>query len=160
MPNFLKDNRGISFLELILVFMIVSLVTSMGFASYRTWQRQILLTNTRAEIESALVRAQQLATAAANNSAWGIRFATSSYTIFPGNFYNENDPDNITVNLEGVEIINSYITFSDGAGGYGSDVVFSKFDGETFNTGTVSMMVVAEPSMTKSITVNSPGQID
>lgn len=156
----LKDNRGISMLEILLVFVIVGLLTSMGFSSYRTWQRKILLLNTRDEVKSALVRAQQLATAAANNTSWGMHLATSSYTVFSGDFYNEVDPNNRTWYLNGAEILNSYNTFADGAGGYTSDVVFSKFDGDTYNTGTVSIIVSSQPSLNKSVIVQSSGQID
>jgi type II secretory pathway pseudopilin PulG len=155
-----KDQRGISMLEVLLVLALVAIISIMGLSSYRTWQKQILLTNTRDEIKSAFVRAQQLATAADNNASWGMHLATSSYTIFPGSFYNESDPDNRTWNLNGIEIFESYITFADGAGGYGSDAVFAKFDGNTYNTGTVNIIVSSQPSMIKSVIVQSSGQID
>lgn len=155
-----KNQKGVTMLEIIIVFMVVALIVSMGFSSYRTWQRKVLLTNTRDEIKSALVRAQQLATAADNNTAWGMHLATSSYTIFPGDFYNELDPNNKTWDLNGIEIVNSYITFADGAGGYSSDVVFSKFDGDTYNTGTVSIIVSAQNDLSKNVIVQSSGQID
>ncbi|MBT4209366.1 MAG: hypothetical protein HOE19_00375 [Candidatus Komeilibacteria bacterium] len=157
---FIKNQRGVSILEVLFILMIVAIVMSMGFSAYRVWQRQVLLTNTRDELKSALVRAQQLATAAADNRAWGMRLATSSYTIFPGNFYNDSDPDNKTWELRDIEIVDSYITFADGAGGYSSDVVFSKFDGDTYNTGTVSIIVSAQAELSKNITVLSSGQID
>jgi len=157
---FIKNQRGVSILEVLFILMIVAIVMSMGFSAYRVWQRQVLLTNTRDELKSALVRAQQLATAAADNRAWGMRLATSSYTIFPGNFYNDSDPDNKTWELRDIEIVDSYITFTDGAGGYSSDVVFSKFDGDTYNTGTISIIVAAQAELSKNITVLSSGQID
>ena len=157
---FIKNQRGVSILEVLFILMIVAIVMSMGFSAYRVWQRQVSLTNARDEIKSALVRAQQLATAAADNRAWGMRLATSSYTIFPGNFYNDSDPDNKTWDLRDIEIVDSYITFTDGAGGYSSDVVFSKFDGDTYNTGTISIIVAAQAELSKNITVLSSGQID
>ena len=155
-----KDKRGLTILEVLLVFMIVSVMASMGFSSYRTWQRQILLINTKDEIKSGLVRTQQLATAAADNSAWGMHLATSSYTIFSGDFFSEINPNNITWNLNGVEIVDSYITFSDGSGGYSPDVVFSKFDGDTYNTGTINIIVTNQPVLGKNIIVRPSGQID
>lgn len=155
-----KDQRGISMFEILLSFLLVAIIAGMGFSSYRTWQQNVLLLNTRDEIKSGLMRAQQLATAAANNTAWGMHLATTSYTIFSGDFYSESDPNNKTWNLNGVEIVNSYSAFADGAGGYTSDVVFSKFDGDTYNTGTVNIIIAAQPTMTKNIIVQSPGQID
>jgi len=160
MLGIIKNQKGISMLEILLVLVILGILSSMGFSSYGTWQKHVLLTNTRDELKSGLVRAQQLATSAANNTSWGMHLATSSYTIFPGSFYNEADPDNKTWELNGVEIVNSYSTFSDGSGGYSSDVVFSKFDGDTYNTGTVSIIVSAQPTLSKSVIVQSSGQID
>ncbi|MFA6466688.1 MAG: prepilin-type N-terminal cleavage/methylation domain-containing protein [Patescibacteria group bacterium] len=156
----IKNQKGLTMLEMLLVFALVAIIFSMSFSSYRTWQRQVLLTNIRDEIKSALVRAQQLATAADNNTAWGMHLATSSYTIFPGDYYDELDPNNKTWVLNGVEIVDSYITFADGAGGYSSDVVFSKFDGDTYNTGTVNIIIPIEAGLSKSVTVQSSGQID
>ena len=156
----IKDQRGISMIEVLMALVIMTLLATMGFSSYRIWQKQISLINTRDEIKSALARAQQLATAASGNTAWGLHLATSTYTVFPGSFYNETDPDNRTWVLNGVEIVESYITFSDGAGGYTSDVVFSKFDGETYNTGTIEIIIANQPSFTKTVEVQSPGQID
>jgi len=147
-------------LEILLVLVIVGFLASMTYGSYSTWQKHVLLTNKRDEIKSALIRVQQLATAASGNTSWGMHLATSSYTIFPGAFYNEIDPNNKTWDLEGVAIVDSYITFNDGAGGYSSDVVFSKFDGDTYNTGTINIIVSAQPGFTKSVVVQSSGQIN
>jgi len=146
--------------EILLTFLLVAIITSMGFSSYRTWQTNILLLNTRDEIKSGLVRSQQLATAAANNTAWGMHLATTSYTIFSGDFYSDSDPNNKTWELNGVEITNAYNAFSDGAGGYASDVVFSKFDGDTYNTGTVNIIIANQPGTVRNIIIQSSGQID
>jgi len=103
----IKDQRGISMIEVLMALVIMTLLATMGFSSYRIWQKQISLINTRDEIKSALARAQQLATAASGNTAWGLHLATSTYTVFPGSFYNETDPDNRTWVLNGVEIVES-----------------------------------------------------
>ena len=147
-------------MELLLVIMITSLIMSMGFGAYKTWKARILLINTRDEIKSTLVRAQQLATAAADGNSWGVHFATSSYTIFPGDTYDQYNVNNKTWNLNDVEIQNSWSTFATGTGSYGPDVVFSKFYGETYNTGTVSIILSGDSSYNKSVEVRSPGQVD
>lgn len=156
----IKNKDGVTMLELLVVIMLVSLIASMGFGTYKIWQRKILLINTHDEIKSALVRAQQLATAASESSDWGLHLATSSYTIFPGSVYDPLNINNKSWNLENVEIQNPETTFSDAGGAYGPDVIFSKFDGEANNTGTVSIILSVDPSYNKSIEVRAPGQID
>jgi len=155
-----KDQRGISMLEIILTIALASLVATMGFSAYRTWNRNILINNTQAEIKSALIRAQQLATAAADSSDWGVHLATSSYTIFPGSSYDDLNVNNKTWILDKVEILNPESTFGDALGVYGPDVVFTKFDGGANNTGTISIILSIEPSLIKSIEVKSSGQVN
>lgn len=157
---FVKNKEGVTMLELLIVIMLVSLIASMGFGSYKIWQRKILLINTHDEIKSALIRAQQLATAASGNNDWGLHLATSSYTIFPGSVYDPSNINNKIWNLENVEIENPETTFSNALGVYGPDVIFSKFEGEANNTGTVSIILSVDPSYNKSIEVRAPGQID
>ena len=157
----LKNNQsGLTIVEILVVLAIFGLILSMSFFSYKSWQRQILVNNTKDEIKSVLIRAQQSATAAASNRAWGVHFETSTYTLFPGDFYNQSDPDNKIWSLHGVEIFESYNAVSDGAGGYGPDVVFDKFHGTTYNTGTVNIIISGNPSFSKDVTIQSSGQID
>lgn len=156
----IKNQRGVTMMELLLVITLATLIMSMGFGSYRTWQRRILLINTRDEIKSSLVRAQQLATAAADGSSWGMHFTASSYTIFPGDTYDQFNVDNKTWNISDVEIQNPNFIFSDALGILGPDVVFSKFDGEAHNTGTVSIIWSSDPSYNKSVEVKRSGQVN
>lgn len=157
---FIKNKEGVTMLELLIVIMLLTIITTMGFGTYKIWQRKISIINVHSEIKSALIRTQQLATAAAESSDWGLHLATSSYTIFPGSVYDPFNVNNKTWNLENVEIQNPGSTFSNGLGAYGPDVVFSKFDGETNNTGTVSIILNIDPSYHKSIEIKSAGQIN
>lgn len=156
----IHDKRGISILEITLTIFLVAIVATMGISSYKTWNQNILVNNTQAEIKSALIRAQQLATAAADSSDWGFHLATSSYTIFPGSSYDELNPSNQTWQLENVQIFNPGSTFGDAFGVYGPDVVFTKFDGEANNTGTVSIILSTGTGNTKNVEVKASGQID
>lgn len=157
---FRKSKGGFTIIELIIVLGLVGLIVSLGTSGYQLWQRNIHLNNVRDEIKSSLFRAQQLATAAAKGDPWGVHLATDSYTIYKGNFYNEVDPDNMTWQLDGVVIIEPYRSFDDGAGSTTADVLFDKFDGQTINTGTISLSPVSDPSLIKTIQVEAPGQIN
>lgn len=147
-------------IELLIVISVTSLIISMGFNGYKTWHKKILLIDTHDTIKSALVRTQQLATAAAGSNSWGMHFTTSSYTIFSGDTYDQSDVNNKTWILNGIEIQNSETIFSDAFGVYGPDVIFSKFDGEANNTGTISIILSIDNSYNKNIEVKSSGQVN
>lgn len=153
------DRRGLTLVEILIVMSIAALAYGMGFAIYRTWNEKVILTNQAEELRSALIRTQQLAMTAAENSNWGLHVATTSYTMFPGSFYDENRVGNQTWFLAGVAILNPDSTFFNGVDGWGPNVVFAKFTGQTINTGTVAMYPVTSPQIIKNVTVQASGQI-
>ncbi len=154
----MKNMEGVTILEVLVTLAIVSIIASLGFFTYTKWQSQVQLLNVRDEMVSAIVRAQQLASAAADTRSWGIHLEEDRYIMFPGSFYNESDPDNVVWNLNGIRIISPTTTFTDGVGGRISDVVFIKFTGQTFNTGTISIVTTVDPIVTKTITIPHSGQ--
>lgn len=155
----MDNQKGITMLEVLMSIVILVILVSISFTGYRSWQRKVQVINNKDELSSALYRAQQLATAAADNTSWGIHLEDTYYVMFPGDFYNTEHPDNRTWFLNGSEILNTSTTFSNGAGGYGADVVFNKFTGQTANTGTVTIISSSDSTLIKTVTVQSSGQI-
>ena len=154
------NKKGISIIEIMITVFIISALTGMGAAVYINWQKQSKLVNTADEIKSVLIRAQQLATAAAKNSDWGVRFEEDKYILFAGSFYNEDDSENLTWNLVGVEIVEPNSIFSDGAGGNIPDVVFKKFEGTTYNTGVIRIRLLGDLGWMRNLEVFASGKID
>jgi type II secretory pathway pseudopilin PulG len=154
------NKKGITFIEIIITISILGALTGMGMASYLGWQRQSKLIDNSDVIKSALVRAQQLATAAASSTDWGIHLETDSYVLFSGSFYDENNADNIRWYLSGVEIYEPSLSFDDGAGARTADVVFDKFTGLTSNAGVINIILISNPSVGREIEVFASGKID
>ena len=98
------------------------------------------------------------AMAAAQSNNWGVHLASDYYVIFPGSFYDENNVDNQRRDLHGVELINLGSGLADGAGGYTSDVVFSKYTGNTANIGTIILAPKSDHNRTKIISIDANGQ--
>lgn len=156
----IKNKGGFSILEVLLVLFLFGIIFAMSAGAYNSWQRQVVLINAKDEIKSALVRAHQLSSAVAKDNTWGIHLETNRYILFKGNYYNEIDPDNVVWDLRGVTILNPEESFADGAGSYGSDVVFAKLTGSTSNYGTISVASLGDVSSIKSIDVQASGQIN
>lgn len=156
----MKNQGGLSIIEVLMVIVVVGIIVGVSFSSYIGWQKEVRLINTKDEIKSVLVRAQQQATSAMSNKSWGVHLATTTYTLFSGDFYDQDNPSNQVWDLQGIEILSASTTFSNGAGGLGSDVIFYKFTGLTVNTGTINLLVSSNPSSTTTINVNASGKID
>jgi Tfp pilus assembly protein FimT len=146
-------------IELVMVIAIVGILTVTGLSGYRTWQQHVLLINATDELKSALNLAQTKAIAAAQSNNWGVHLATSSYIIFPGSFYDENNPDNQSRDLSGIVITNLDVGLIDGAGGFTRDAIFNKYTGNTANTGNLILAPASRPSYTKTISIDANGQI-
>ncbi len=153
------NKKGLMIIEVLVTLGIAAIIFAMGSIGYREWMLKVKLTNDRDEIKSVLLRTQQLATAAAGGTAWGLHLATTSYVMFPGNYYDENNPNNKTWPLNGSEVLAPSLTFADGAGGYIPNVVFAKFTGETYNTGTIRLALPFSTSTVRVIQVAESGQI-
>ena len=132
----------------------------MSIFAYTNWQHQVRLVNAQEEIKSTITKAQQLATAAANNEIWGVHFEVDRYVLFEGSFYDEDDLNNRAWDLRGVHIVDPENSLADGAGGLGPDLIFYKFIGTTANTGTIAIMPNSGDITTRTIVINASGQID
>ncbi len=156
----MPEQKGFTIMELMVTFLIVALLASMSFVSYRSWQREVQVLNAVDELKSGLRLAQSKAIAAAGETNWGVHLAVDTYVIFPGSFYDMNNPANQSKIIIGTEIINLDTAISNGAGGYGPDVVFSKFTGETPNIGVIMLSPKFDHSLIKNIQVTADGQIN
>ena len=156
----MKNKLGFTLVEGLVALFIAVLIYVLSTTAYKNWQKQVQISNSADELRSSLFRAQQLATASADNASWGIHMETDRYVLFSGDFYNVSDPNNKESILQGTQIFSPGSSFADGVGGYGPDVVFAKLTGQTVNTGTVSIITLVQPSNTSTVTINSSGQID
>lgn len=155
-----RQRAGITYIELMIVLLIVAFISAMGFSAYLNWQKDVTLVNAADELKSAIVLAQGQALAAAGNNHWGVHLESDNYTIFPGTFFNQNNPENKTKELRGVQILNPATSLADGVGGFGPNVVFTKYTGQTVNFGQIVLSASSDSSKTKTVTIQNNGQIN
>ena len=160
MYNFRTNRQGITTLEILIVLVILASIFTLSAFAYVKWQRQVGLINNTDELKTTIIHAQQLATATAGNNTWGIHIETDRHVLFKGSFYNESDPDNQIRFLQGAQILDPTGSLSDGAGGYGPDIVFAKFTGETVNIGTITIAALSDLSITRTIDIEASGQVN
>ncbi|MFA6253269.1 MAG: hypothetical protein WCV69_03320 [Patescibacteria group bacterium] len=156
----LKKRSGLTYIELLTVLAIFSLISMLSFSAYSNWQKEVTLVNSTDELKSTISLAQAKAIAAADNKNWGVHLAIDQYVLFSGSFYDEANPDNKIKDLRGVKILNPETSLSDGAGNFGADVVFSKYTGQTTNIGQITVVANSDSTKTKVITIQDNGQIN
>lgn len=155
-----KKRLGLTYIELLTVLAIFSLISMLSFSAYSNWQKEVTLVNSLDELKSTISLAQAKAIAAADNKNWGVHLLVDQYVLFSGSFYDEANPDNKIKDLRGVKILNPEISLSDGAGGYAADLVFSKYTGQTVNVGQITVVANSDATKTKVITIQDNGQIN
>lgn len=155
-----KKRRGLTYVELLVVLGLFALISLLSFSSYTKWQQEVILVNSSDELKSAISLAQAKAISAAANKNWGVHLEADRYVIFSGSFYDDANPDNKIKNLRGVQILNPESSLADGAGGYGADLVFSKYTGQTINIGQITVIANSDPSKNKIIVIQNNGQIN
>ncbi len=155
-----KKRFGLTYIELLVVLGLFSLISLLSFSSYANWQKEVTLVNSADELKSSISLAQAKAIAAAGNKNWGVHLEEGQYVLFSGSFYDIANPDNKIKELRGVKIVNPETSLADGAGGYGSDLVFGKYTGQTANIGQITVAANSDPSKTKVISIQDNGQIN
>ena len=149
-----KKTRGFSILEVILTIVIMSVLVGLAATYYSNSQIRADVNSQAANIIHYLRLAQSNAASGLNNANHGLHFEASSYTIFEGELYNNNDPENVKIDLPSTITINGI-----NLDGGGHDVIFLKATGETDNFGTITLNSAAI-NKTVTIIVNYVGTIN
>jgi len=151
----MKNQKGLSLIEILIVFSIIVLLVSVSILSYRSFERGTELETVSQEILATLKLAQTKTLASEGASPYGLHFETSRYILFKGDSYQTADPLNKTYPLATrLEIYD--INLSDG----GNDIIFKRLTGQSEQSGTVALRIVSEPSRTKTIAIDSSGKIE
>ncbi len=147
--------RGFTFIELIVTVAIFSVAVSAILNSFgQLNQNQVINKNT--ELVATILReARSLTLASRGGNQYGVHLESSQVVLFRGSVYSSSDPDNIYYPLNALGNI-SVITLAGG----GSDVVFDRLTGDTSQSGTIKLSLLADPSSTRTITISGTGLVE
>ncbi len=145
--------RGISIIELVLLFGVIFIILSAVFSGLSNFRRTSLL-NSGGEIAvSILQRARSQTLSSSGASVYGVHAGSDRLTIFKGTTYNPSSPDNRETMLpSGVEV--SAVALNGG----GVDVIFDRLTGATSQYGTVTLRSQWD-SQTRTISILTTGII-
>lgn len=136
---------------------LVGLTTMTILSSQYSTYQSTMLDNLAADMSLQQTRAMVGDAAAAGvNTAYGVYFQTSSYTLFKGNSYAAGNADNVTINL------NPSFTFSS-IGVPGSQVIYASGSGEFANYAAGQDTVVLQntgSTGTRTLRINRYGVLE
>jgi prepilin-type N-terminal cleavage/methylation domain-containing protein len=147
MRHFLLRHGGFSLVEILLSLALLTLIAGIGAPLFVSFQNRNDLDVASLTVVHALRRAQLLARAVSQDSAWGVSIGTSTVTIFQGSSYVAR-----VVASDEISNISPTITKSGIL-----EYVFSQFTGYPQVVGTTTLMSVQNES--RIITINEKGTI-
>lgn len=147
--------RAFTMIELLVVVAIISILTGMTLFGFGGIANNNALTGAHRQVLSALEEARARALASSNDSAHGVHFSATALTLFEGDTYDVSDPSNRVITLSG-RVSVSDITLAGG----GTEIVFLKASGATTQAGTITVSLVSDASVSRTVVVETSGRIE
>lgn len=118
----MKNQKGFTLIEITLVMAILFIL--FGFATFNLvgQQRSVSIQTTADTLISDIYSQQNKAMVGQAGSSYGIYFEINKYTLFQGDIYSQNNPNNFIVNMDpgysmvSVTFTNNTIVFASGSG--------------------------------------------
>ena len=136
----MKKKQAFSLIELILVVIIVLSLGVLSTAFYSRFLNQNSVSNVSDQLVSQLRKAQVYAMSGKQNSSWGVKYSSSTITLFSSS----SSAFDETFNVNNITI-----------GGF-SQVVFAKTTGIPDSTPTIT---ISGGGNTQNVSVNSQGTV-
>ncbi len=139
--------NGFTLIEVLLSIAIISILAGIGIPVYQSLQVRNDLDVAAVTIAQNFRRAQILSQAMEGDTTWGISIQNQSITLFQGASYAGRNQ-----NFDEVFDVPNSIALSGT-----QEVVFAKFSGEPYTTGTVTL--TTNTNETRNITINTKGMV-
>jgi len=150
MKNFYQ--KGITLLEVIIVIAIVGILIAVVSPQFSKMKNSQIIKNASSDIVSSLNKAQSQTRASLNSSPYGVHFQSDKIIIFKGINFSANDANNQNINIVSPAII-SNIALTGGV----TDIYFNRLTGLPSGTGTITVSISSDASLTKIITISATG---
>lgn len=150
-PFAFSNKRGFTLVETLIVLVIITILSTIAVKSYYLLREKQSIQKDADSIVSVIEKAKNLSLNRKNDSSYGVKFSSSTVTVFVGATYTSGN--NISIyNLESNVNISSLLLFPSG-----TEVNFSKITGAPNATGTI---VLSTPSYSRIVTIYGTGIIE
>jgi len=154
----LELNKGVTFIELLVIVGILVILTVISVPTLLFFQREADLNNSTEEIINTLRLAQNKTLASEGASQYGAYFDSTTsphqYTLFKGTDFASRDSSS-----DEIHKLPKVVEFYEINLGGGNEVVFDRVTGETGQPGNVSLRLKTDLTKTKTVYIESSGQV-
>ena len=147
--------KGFSLLEIIIALAILGVIATLVINPFTSFRDHQVLNGAVEEILASLQQARVKTLSSEGGNQYGIHFASNQVVLFAGTTYDPVNPSNQDIGLSSSVTI-SGISLAGGS----SDIVFQKLTGVTNQSGTVTIELNSDPTLVKTVTINSNGISD
>ncbi|MBI4225474.1 MAG: hypothetical protein HY617_04095 [Candidatus Sungbacteria bacterium] len=148
-----SGNTGFTFIEIIIVAGIATLLAGMVLASFINSRNTHDLTTSRESVISFLRTAQARTLAGEDGSVWGVHLEQTQAILFRGSSYASATYTQAFLLPQTVQIAAISLT------GGGADVVFKQLSGETDQDGSFTMQVPGSAALSGSVVIEKTGKV-
>jgi prepilin-type N-terminal cleavage/methylation domain-containing protein len=141
--------RGFSIVELLIVLSILGFLAGISISAYSALSRRETLSSAASALAMAMRDARAQTLASVDASQYGIKVDATAFTFFKGSTFSSSTPGNVTHDLSPqVRVSSSISTF-----------VFERVTGNSSASTTIDIYLATDPTVRKSIRVQSTGLI-
>ncbi len=149
--RFLNKKRGFTLLETLVVLAIIAVLSTVAVRSYYLLREKHSIQKDADSIVSVIESAKNMSLNRKNDSSYGVKFSSSTVTVFVGSTYTNGNKIS-TYDLEPNVKISSLSLHPSG-----TELGFSKITGTPNATGTI---VLSTPSYSRIVTIYGTGIIE
>ncbi len=146
-------NKGISLIEMVFVVAIAGILTAIVTSSFGTAQVRKEQDGIVQTIAAHLEKQKADTQAGKGGSAYGVKFASSTYVLYTGTVYSAGASSNQTITIDEDFSLAETITNSN------NTIFFSKLTGGANETATVTVSQIGGRVPPRHITIESSGNI-
>lgn len=144
-----NQSRGFTMIEMLVVIVILSILTSAVLPSLLNFRRSSLLNTETQEVITLINRARLLSVSSKNDGQFGVHFEPSRLVLFQGATYTEGVATNEEHNFD------SAISGSTTINGGGTEVLFAKVTGSASQFATTTLLFTGTTASSTVIVLKS-----
>jgi prepilin-type N-terminal cleavage/methylation domain-containing protein len=144
-------NKGFTLVEIVIVIAIMAIISTVVIFSFSNINSSSALDKGAMEVLSNLNKARSLTLSSKDSSSYGVRFESSRIILFKSP-YNSASSENIVTDLNSLVTISS-VSLSGGV----PEATFSRLSGAVTANGNVTLSLVSDPALVKTINIYETG---
>lgn len=149
-----NNQIGLTIIEIIVVVSVIVILAGLSFQVFNVFIKTQALDKDAQQIASQIKEARSATLASRDDSVYGVHITATRTVMFKGVTFTETDPFNREFGL------NVRVNATTSLNGGGTDILFDRLKGTTNQYGSVTLLLVASTTITKTISIGETGIVE